>query len=120
MALPIPAVPDRLLGVGGTLTSLAAMELGLDPYDADRVEGTVITRDCLSGWIDTLKRMTPEERRHIKGLQPRRSDVILPGLLIACSCLCHYDIPEIRISEKDLMEGIFYSQAFQDAAWRNR
>ena len=96
------------------------MELGLDPYDADRVEGTVITRDCLSGWIDTLKRMTPEERRHIKGLQPRRSDIILPGLLIARSCLCHYDIPEIQISEKDLMEGIFYSQAFQDAAWRNR
>lgn len=118
--LPIPAVPDRLLGVGGTLTSLAAMELGLDPYDADRVEGTVITRDCLSGWIDILKRMTPEERRHIKGLQPRRSDIILPGLLIARSCLCHYDIPEIQISEKDLMEGIFYSQAFQDAAWRNR
>lgn len=118
--LSIPAVPDRLLGVGGTLTSLAAMELGLDLYDPDRVEGTVISRACLSDWIDRLEQMTPEERRHIKGLQPRRSDIILPGLLIARSCLSHYGIPEIQISEKDLLEGIFYSQAFQDAAWRNR
>lgn len=115
--LPLPIRPDILIGVGGTLTSLAAMELELEPYDPERVEGTVISLASLSAWIDRLARMTPEQRRHVKGLQPRRSEIILAGLVIARSCLRFYEIPAITISERDLLEGVFYSQAFQDGAW---
>lgn len=118
--LPLPVQPAIVIGVGGTLTSLAAMELQLDPYDPEQVEGCVIPAERITYWIDTLTAMTAEERRHVKGLQPRRSDIIVAGLVIAHSCLTAYNIPSLTISEQDLLEGVFYSGAFQDAAWFNR
>jgi exopolyphosphatase/guanosine-5'-triphosphate,3'-diphosphate pyrophosphatase len=53
--------------------------------------------------------MTAEERRHIPGLQPKRADVILAGLLIADAFMRHYDVSAIQISEHDLLEGVFYA-----------
>lgn len=114
--LPIPKVPDVLVGVGGTLTTLAAMDLGLVTYDATKVEGHVVRRETIGAWITKLQQMTPEERRHIPGLQPKRSDIILAGLVIAWSVLDFYDLPAIQVSERDLMEGVFYRHAFYDAA----
>lgn len=64
--------------------------------------------------------MTPEERRHVPGLQPKRSDIIIAGLLIAKSFLQRYQIPAITVSERDLMEGVFFRHSFHDAAWNSR
>lgn len=116
--LPMPDGGYTIIGVGGTLTSLAAMELGLDAYDADAVEGTVITEQQLSRRLQMLQALSPDERRRVPGLQPERSGIIIPGLVIARSFLRHYGFTAVRVSERDLMEGVFYRQAFYDAARR--
>ena len=116
--LAMPAEADVVIGVGGTLTTLAAMELHLETYDAGKVDGTIVTLQQLSYHLERLQAMTPEERRHVVGLQPKRSDIIVAGLTIARSFLQRYGFSEIQISERDLMEGVFYRRAFHDAAWR--
>lgn len=116
MLLPMPYVPEILVGVGGTLTTLGAMDLGLVTYDAALVEGHAVSRDTIAAWITKLQHMTPEERRHVPGLQPKRSDIIIAGLVIAWSILDFYGLEALTVSERDLMEGVFYRQAFYDAA----
>ena len=63
---------------------------------------------------------TPEERRHVPGLQPKRSEIILAGLIIAKSFLKRYEIPAVMASERDIMEGIFFRHSFHDAAWNSK
>lgn len=117
--LPAPIEPSAsLIGVGGTLTTLAAMELELTEYDPSRIEGCVVPLDRLSYHLDRLRRMGPEGRCHVAGLQPKRSDIIVAGLAVARSFLQRYGFDSIRISESDLMEGVFYRHSFHDAAWR--
>ena len=118
--LPMQVQPDLLIGVGGTLTTLEAMDLQLAVYDAEKVEGHRVSYDALCGHIERLRAMTPEERRHVPGLQPKRSDIIVAGLLIAKSFLQRYHIPAITVSERDLMEGVFFRHSFHDAAWNSR
>lgn len=112
--------PQVLIGVGGTLTTLAAMDLKLDVYDAKKVEGHVVSYESLCQHIEKLRVMTPEERRHVPGLQPKRSEIILAGLIIAKSFLKRYEIPAVMASERDIMEGIFFRHSFHDAAWNSK
>ncbi|MCH4178308.1 MAG: Ppx/GppA family phosphatase [Megasphaera sp.] len=117
--LPMKVRPELLMGVGGTLTTLAAMDMGLTVYDSKRIEGCKVTLGQLSHHIKKLSRMTPEQRRHVPGLQPSRSDIIIAGLIIARSFLLNYGLNEFIVSEKDLMEGVFYRHSFHDAAWNS-
>lgn len=117
--LPMKVRPSLLIGVGGTLTTLAAMDMEMTEYDPNRIEGYTVTLGRLSRHIEKLSHMTPEQRRHVKGLQPQRSDIIITGLVIARSFLINYGISELTVSEKDLMEGVFYRHSFHDAAWRH-
>jgi len=110
--LPMDVVPQRLLGVGGTLTSLAAIDQSLAIYDPAVVDGYVVSTDCIGRHIDCLSHMTPEQRRHVVGLQPARADIIVSGLIIAQSFLIRYGLSEISISEGDLLEGIFRHNLF--------
>ena len=107
--LPLPYTPEVWIGVGGTLTSLAAMELSLEPYDPQQVDGYIVTADALRCRIAQLSDMTAAERRHIPGLQPKRAGVILAGLYIADAFMRHYGVAAIQISEQDLLEGVFYA-----------
>ena len=116
--LPVPVQPDVVIGVAGTLTTVAAMDQKLDPYDPKKVECYDITKETIEGWIQKMQQMTPEERQHVPGLQVKRSDIILPGLVIAWSFLEYYGQPSLRVSERDSMEGVFYKHAFYDAASR--
>lgn len=108
--LPVPRRPERLIGVGGTLTTLAAMDLKLTVYDPAAVEGHCVSRETIADWITTLQRLSPAERRHVPGLQPKRSEIIIAGLVIAWTFLDFYGIDELTVSERDLMEGVFYQQ----------
>lgn len=117
--LPMHTLPDKVIGVGGTLTTLAAMQLDMETYDPRRVDGSVISFENLIRHIERLQRMTVEERRHVPGLQPGRSDIIVAGLVIARSFMRTYGFSEITVSEQDLMEGLFFRDSFHDAAWRS-
>lgn len=116
--LPTHTIPDVVIGVGGTLTTLAAMDMKMTAYDPKKVEGYVLTKETIAKWIDAIQQMTPEERKQVPGLQVKRSDIILPGLVIAWSFLEYYQQSSLKVSERDSMEGVFYKHAFYDAARR--
>lgn len=73
---------DKWVGVGGTATTLAAMNLRLTAYDAARIQGHIITRESVDRLLDELLAMSLEQRRNIPGLQPSRADIICAGVAI--------------------------------------
>src|SRR4029079_5539323 len=78
------SAPDALVGMGGAVTNLAAVHLGLDTYDAEAVQGTVLDRAEIDRPVGHSRTPIAEERRTVVGLQPNRAAVILAG-----ACIVH-------------------------------
>src|SRR5262245_31425106 len=70
-------VPDFLVGMGGAVTNLTAVKLALRSYDADAVQGAVLTSHEIDSQIELYRSRSTEARREIVGLQPKRAEVIL-------------------------------------------
>jgi exopolyphosphatase/guanosine-5'-triphosphate,3'-diphosphate pyrophosphatase len=98
--------PDRLVGLGGALTNLAAVRHDLATYDADVVHGTVLDRAEIDRQIALYKTRTAEERREIVGLQPRRAEVILAGACIVRTVLDKLRCDELTVSDRGLRHGL--------------
>ncbi|HIU61257.1 MAG TPA: hypothetical protein IAB69_01220 [Candidatus Coproplasma excrementigallinarum] len=94
-----------MYGVGGTATSLAAIFLGLEKYDPNVVDGTVLTTKWLGEEADKLLLLTPEQRKSVKGMDVRRADVIAGGCLLLYSILNKFGADRITVSESDNLEG---------------
>ena len=80
---PRRTAPDALVGMGGAITNITAVKLGLEPYDPDAVQGATLSRDDIDRQIEMYRTRDVDARRTIVGLQPKRADVILAG---AASC----------------------------------
>jgi exopolyphosphatase/guanosine-5'-triphosphate,3'-diphosphate pyrophosphatase len=107
-AVPWPAGAATLVGVAGTVTSLAAMALGLVSYDADRVHGHDLTLGELDGEIARLRRSTQAERERFVGLDPRRADVILAGALVLRRIAGAAHARAVRVSDRGIRWGLLY------------
>ncbi|MHB8841832.1 MAG: Ppx/GppA phosphatase family protein [Candidatus Aquicultor sp.] len=101
--------PDVVIAVAGTATQLAAIYYGVDPYDPEKIHGSRISVSELSSLIKQLAAMPVEQRRALKGMHPKRADVIVTGALILEETLLGLGFPEMIISEKDILDGIAYS-----------
>lgn len=99
---------DVLVGLGGTVTTLASVKLRMDVYDPDVVQGSVLTLDDINGMIEMFASMTLEERRAVIGLQPKRADVILAGACIVCSLLEAFSSSSFTVSDRGLRHGLAY------------
>jgi exopolyphosphatase / guanosine-5'-triphosphate,3'-diphosphate pyrophosphatase len=97
--------PEGAVGVAATITSLAALDLGLDEYDRDRVHGHVLTRDGARTQLERLAAQPLEERRRVPALEPERAPVIVAGGAILVAILEAYRLEAIRVSERDLLDG---------------
>ena len=102
------AVPlgTRLVGVAGTVTQLAALKSGLPVYDPDVTHHLVMSHGDVRLLARRLKGMTVSQRRRIKGLEPGRADVIVPGVEILLSVMEVFDAAEVLVSEKDILDGL--------------
>jgi exopolyphosphatase / guanosine-5'-triphosphate,3'-diphosphate pyrophosphatase len=105
-------VPDELrrdvsavVGVAGTITSLAALDLGLEEYDRERVHGHVLSADGLRAQLDRLAAVPVAERRTMRPLDPERAPVIVAGAVIAHETLAFFDVGELEVSERDILDG---------------
>src|SRR5262249_26098554 len=78
-----PGSAADLVGIAGTMTTLSAIHLGLEEYDADQVHGCVMSRPELCAVVERLGGMTQAERLQLPGLDPRRADVIFAGGVIS-------------------------------------
>ncbi len=97
--------PKSAVGVAATITSLAALELGLDRYDRGRVDGHVLTREGAQVQLERLAGLPLEERRRVPALDPERAPVIVAGAAILVAILDAYRLDAIRVSERDLLDG---------------
>ena len=96
---------DRWTGVGGTITTLAALSLGMESYDPERIKDAVITPDSLEGLIEQLDRMGEKRRHH--PLLVKRHDVIICGAAILAYEIRVIGAKEIHAADSDGMEGYF-------------
>ena len=93
------------VGVAGTVTSLAALDLGLVEYDPLRVHGHVLTIDAVDEQLARLAALPLDERRGLPGLEPERAAVIVAGAAILRELLRRYRLDRIEASEHDLLHG---------------
>ena len=96
----------RLLGVAGTITTVAAVEIGLDPYDPEVIDGFVLTRAAAEDVFRTLATERLADRVHNPGLHVDRAPVIVGGCCILVAIMRHWEIDECLVRERDLLDGI--------------
>jgi|CZKU01.1.fsa_nt_gi exopolyphosphatase/guanosine-5'-triphosphate,3'-diphosphate pyrophosphatase len=105
-AVPPLRSPHPPFGIAGTMTTLAAIELGLSPYDGARVHGHTMKRDELRRVVDRLARVDLDSRRRIAGMEPKRADVIVAGGCIALALLDHWNVNDVVISDRGVRWGL--------------
>jgi exopolyphosphatase / guanosine-5'-triphosphate,3'-diphosphate pyrophosphatase len=96
---------DAAIGVAGTITSLAALDLGLVEYDPDRVHGHRLTHDAVHAQLTRLAAIPLAERRQVPGLEPERAPVIVAGAMILRETMRYFGLDEVEVSERDLLDG---------------
>ena len=106
------AVPEEIrervhagIAVAGTVTSCAAIELELEPYDPERVHGHVLALATCEMLLARLAQMTNDERRAVVGLHPDRAPTIVAGIAMLVEVLRAFGLEEIEVSEHDILRG---------------
>jgi exopolyphosphatase/guanosine-5'-triphosphate,3'-diphosphate pyrophosphatase len=97
------------VGVAGTVTTVAAIALGLDRYDAAAIHGRVMSAAQVHDVAARLLAMTHDERAALPVMHPGRVDVIGAGALILRSLVEATDVAEVVASEHDILDGIALS-----------
>jgi len=97
---------DSVVGVGGTITTMAALAQRLALYDPDRVHGYRLTLPQIAETLDALRALSLSARRALPGLQPERADVIIAGALVLHDVLERLGGQPIEVSEADLLWGV--------------
>jgi exopolyphosphatase / guanosine-5'-triphosphate,3'-diphosphate pyrophosphatase len=98
--------PDLLVGMGGAVTNLAAVGLGLSSYDPDAVQGSVLDRTEIDRQIELYRTHTADERRQVVGLQPARAAVILAGALVVRTVMQQLGKDSLTVSDRGLRYGV--------------
>ena len=97
---------SKLVGIGGAITSLSAMNQQLEVYSMEKVHNSVVTKKDLEKILQNLKKMTLSDKKTIKGLQPKRADIITAGVKILHIVMEKLEIDKIMISDYDKLEGL--------------
>ncbi len=105
-ALPGAETATTLVGLAGTVSTMAAVELGLAEYDRDRIHHFRLTRAMAEEIFRTLATETNAQRAHNPGLEPGRVDVIVGGVLVAVCVMRHWGFDEMLVSESDILDGV--------------
>jgi exopolyphosphatase / guanosine-5'-triphosphate,3'-diphosphate pyrophosphatase len=102
------------IAVAGTATQLAAIDLELDPYDAEQVHGHRISCDRLRELAAHLGSMPLAERREVVGLDPARAPTIVAGCRILQVVLHAFGLESFEVSEHDILRGAALARAVQE------
>lgn len=105
----------RWIGVGGTVTSMAAMLQELEVYDSAKVQDFVIHQDDVNRMLKKLCAMSYDDKCHFTGLMPERADIIVAGVAILDALMEYFALPEIIASDRDLSEGLLDADVLKPA-----
>jgi exopolyphosphatase/guanosine-5'-triphosphate,3'-diphosphate pyrophosphatase len=97
--------PKAAIAVAGTPTSLAAMEMELDPYDPKRVHGHVLSLQSIQRLLSQLASAPLSERIQIVGLHPDRAPTIIAGVVILIEAMRIIGLDSVKVSEHDILYG---------------
>ncbi|MGK2954865.1 MAG: Ppx/GppA phosphatase family protein [Solirubrobacterales bacterium] len=100
----IPPV-EAAVAVAGTPTSLASINLELDPYDPLAVEGHRLPLSTVQWWLSKLASVPTIERQQVVGLHPDRARAIVAGTVILIEVMRAFDLDEVEVSEHDILYG---------------
>jgi exopolyphosphatase / guanosine-5'-triphosphate,3'-diphosphate pyrophosphatase len=103
--LEVPA-GTRMIGVAGTVTQLATLQSGIPAYDPDVNHHFVLSHGDVRRLSRRLSSLTYEQRQKVKGLEPGRVDVIVAGAAILQCVMEAFDVAEVLVSEKDILDGL--------------
>jgi exopolyphosphatase/guanosine-5'-triphosphate,3'-diphosphate pyrophosphatase len=98
--------PDAMVAMGGAVTNLTAVKLGLATYDPDRVQGAVLDRAEIDRQIERYRSRDADARRATVGLQPKRADVILAGACIVRTVMEKLGQETLTVSDRGLRHGL--------------
>ena len=96
---------DEGIAVAGTPISLAAIELELDPHDADAAHGHRLDLESIQHMCSMLSTKSLAERLQVRGLHPGRAPTIVAGVVILIQAMRAFGLTEIEVSEHDILYG---------------
>ena len=108
--LPAAGVARTLIGTAGTVTTVAAVEIGLAEYDPEALHHFRLTRAAAEDVFRTLATEPAADRRHNPGLEAARVDVIVGGAAVLVAVMRHWGFDEMIVSEADILDGLVRSQ----------
>ncbi len=100
----------RLVGLAGTVSTLASLQLGMEVYDRDRIHHAVLFADDVRGWFERLAAEPTSDRLVRPGMVPGREDVIVGGAMILDAVMERFGFNECLVSEADILDGLIASQ----------
>ena len=105
-----PAVKSaqRFVGLAGTVTTAAAIEIGLAEYDRDRIHHFELTREAAEDVFRTLATERRSARVHNPGLEAARADVIVGGCVVLVAIMRFFGFPTCLVSEADILDGLAF------------
>jgi len=102
------------IAVAGTATSLAAIDLSLDPYDPDRVDGHALGMETIQKTLSELASVPLDQRATTTGLHPDRAPTIVAGIVILIEVMRAFGLDRIEVSERDILHGAALTAADAD------
>ena len=104
--LPALAPGGLLVGLAGTVSTLAALDRGVSAYERALLHHVVLGRDDVERWLGLLSGEDSRARLARPGMVEGRADVIVGGVLILAAVLGNFDRPECLVSEDDILDGL--------------
>jgi exopolyphosphatase/guanosine-5'-triphosphate,3'-diphosphate pyrophosphatase len=102
--------PDVLVGIAGTVTTIAAVSLNMSEYDASRVQGHVLMLDEVSTIVKRFGEVTLDERKKIPGLLEARADVIFAGSMILERVMKRFNVGHVIVSDQGVRWGLVWRE----------
>jgi exopolyphosphatase/guanosine-5'-triphosphate,3'-diphosphate pyrophosphatase len=96
---------QRAIAVAGTPATLAAIDLGLEHFDADRVEGHCLSLRSAQQSCSRLASAPLDARRQITGVHPDRAPTIIAGVVILIKAMRAFGLEEVEVSDRDILYG---------------
>jgi exopolyphosphatase / guanosine-5'-triphosphate,3'-diphosphate pyrophosphatase len=113
--VPNLALPARWIGIAGTITTVAAVEIGLAAWDPTRIHGFRLTRTAAEDVFRTLATESLADRLHNPGLPAERADVIVGGCCVLVGIMRRLQLDEIVVSVTNMLDGVAHELQHQAA-----
>ena len=95
-----------MVGLAGTISTVAAVEIGLPTYDRSKIHHFTLTRAAAEDVFRTLATEPRARRIHNPGLEEARADVIVGGCCALVSVMRFFEVPSLLVSESDILDGL--------------